>query len=151
LRNPHTLYPSTPSPHPSLPFLYPSLARFCSCPQKNIDDLQRSYSAALSKFRAESEKLQRALEAARLELYKARDDFDSERMCVACAASARNVLLLPCRHLVLCAGCLAAMRERAARKAGGSGGGGGGADPGGVECPVCRTDVRSSLEVAGSS
>jgi hypothetical protein len=58
-----------------------------------------------------------------------KENFDrsEHRLCVVCQEEERNVLLLPCRHLCLCAGC----RDR----------------PELVTCPLCRHTIDSYLDV----
>ena len=56
-----------------------------------------------------------------------------EEGCVVCMEGRREVLLLPCRHLALCAACAHGMLGPGA-----SGGGGG--------CPICRVPVAQSIQ-----
>ena len=48
-------------------------------------------------------------------------DLDEERLCVICMTEPRNVLLMPCRHAVLCEECLEVIMQRRPS-----------------ECPICR-------------
>ncbi|GFR47662.1 hypothetical protein Agub_g9406, partial [Astrephomene gubernaculifera] len=54
-----------------------------------------------------------------------------EGLCVVCMDRPRSVLLLPCGHLVLCGGCVRAVRER-----------------GGL-CPMCREKIGDVQDVMG--
>ena len=47
-------------------------------------------------------------------------------LCVACREKARTVLLLPCRHLCLCAACSGRVAER---------------------CPICRGGIEERVDV----
>jgi hypothetical protein len=60
--------------------------------------------------------------------------------CVVCLDEPRSVLLLPCKHLVLCGGCMAQM-QRQVRQDYASGS----SDETGVKCPVCREPAASML------
>jgi RING finger protein 26 len=50
-----------------------------------------------------------------------------DRVCVVCQENARSVLLLPCRHLCLCATCSA--------------------HPAMTACPVCRAGIAEKMPV----
>ncbi|RNF03196.1 uncharacterized protein Tco025E_08230 [Trypanosoma conorhini] len=60
------------------------------------------------------------------------DDTDLTGRCVICAEAERNVVLLPCRHLVLCSACSLRYKDRLADA---------------MLCPVCRTPIETTLEV----
>jgi len=55
-----------------------------------------------------------------------------ERQCVVCLGAAKNTVLLPCKHLVCCVGCAAALAAAA---------------PQGRVCPVCRTAIADTMQV----
>lgn len=57
---------------------------------------------------------------------------ESSRTCVVCLSEPREVLLMPCRMLVLCRAC--------AQRIGPAG------SPG-TKCPVCRAGVRKMIAV----
>ena len=52
--------------------------------------------------------------------------WDEERLCVICLTQPRNVMLMPCRHAVLCEDCLEILMER---------------NP--SACPVCRKRIQN--------
>ena len=52
------------------------------------------------------------------------ETLDEERLCVICLTEPRNVMLMPCRHAVLCEGCLEQLLQTQ-----------------GAACPICRTRV----------
>ena len=60
--------------------------------------------------------------------------------CVVCLDEPRSVLLLPCKHLVLCGGCMQRMQStvRQQYQQGAS-------DQEDVLCPVCREPAASML------
>ncbi|PNH07448.1 E3 ubiquitin-protein ligase [Tetrabaena socialis] len=58
------------------------------------------------------------------------EPLDDESACIACMASVRSTILIPCGHMVLCAAC-------AAHVMGHSG-----------VCPMCRTHVSSHVTVS---
>lgn len=60
--------------------------------------------------------------------------------CVVCLDEPRSVLLLPCKHLVLCAGCMVQM-QRHARQAYAWGD----SDNRDIKCPVCRETAAHML------
>ncbi|RNF07353.1 hypothetical protein TraAM80_03321 [Trypanosoma rangeli] len=60
------------------------------------------------------------------------DDTGTASMCVFCAEAERNIVLLPCRHLVLCRACSLRYRDRLADA---------------MLCPICRTPTETVLEV----
>uniref|UniRef100_A0A383WB55 RING-type domain-containing protein n=1 Tax=Tetradesmus obliquus TaxID=3088 RepID=A0A383WB55_TETOB len=62
--------------------------------------------------------------------------------CVVCMDAPRSVLLLPCKHLVLCEKCCQAMQQPAQRR-----GRSAARHLKPVECPVCRQ--RAEEQVAG--
>jgi hypothetical protein len=67
--------------------------------------------------------------------------------CVVCMTSPRSVLILPCKHVVLCEGCTSRLRDRA-RKASPVGPAAAASHP---QCPVCRdafTDVICGVFLA---
>lgn len=49
---------------------------------------------------------------------------DSENPCVVCLTDARDAVLLPCRHMVVCKDCAGALQAR------------------GDKCPICRSPVK---------
>lgn len=51
---------------------------------------------------------------------------DEERLCVICLTQPRNVLLMPCRHAVLCEECLEIIMQRRPS-----------------ECPICRRRIQN--------
>lgn len=61
-----------------------------------------------------------------VESNRAADQEQEDRLCVICLSAARDVMLMPCRHAVLCSACLESLmlREDAA-------------------CPVCRKQIRN--------
>ena len=61
-------------------------------------------------------------------------ELDEERLCIICLTQPRNVLLMPCRHAVLCEECLGILMERRPS-----------------QCPVCRSlweQFRLALHLA---
>ena len=52
-------------------------------------------------------------------------ELDEERLCVICLTQPRNVLLMPCRHAVLCEECLEVIMQRRPS-----------------ECPICRRELQ---------
>ncbi|KAG2483097.1 hypothetical protein HYH03_018035 [Edaphochlamys debaryana] len=54
---------------------------------------------------------------------------DDESACVACMARLRNTILIPCGHLVLCAGCAVDVLGRSRC------------------CPICRADVENTVTI----
>jgi hypothetical protein len=64
--------------------------------------------------------LQRAREEARFASAKSEVD---KVTCIVCLSAERNVLLLPCKHLVLCSGCAAKV----------------------TACPLCRSFVQDTV------
>ena len=52
---------------------------------------------------------------------------DEERLCVICLTQPRNVLLMPCRHAVLCEECLEIIMQRRPS-----------------ECPICRRASKNT-------
>jgi Zinc finger, C3HC4 type (RING finger) len=74
--------------------------------------------------------LEAALATVRTAQRAAQDSEAEQRtLCCVCQDAKKSVLLLPCRHLCLCAGCCRRLR--------GSGG----------LCPICRVLITDSLEV----
>ncbi|KAJ9468555.1 hypothetical protein DIPPA_30350 [Diplonema papillatum] len=57
----------------------------------------------------------------------------SRHQCICCADSLAEVLILPCRHLVLCEGCLRKLLLKATAH--------------GVSCPLCRSEIMDHLTV----
>mmetsp|Transcript_12170 Transcript_12170/g.16812 ORF Transcript_12170/g.16812 Transcript_12170/m.16812 type:complete len:377 (+) Transcript_12170:23-1153(+) len=57
------------------------------------------------------------------------EDTETGKECVICMAEPRNTVLLPCRHLCLCAECAQALRQQTHK------------------CPICRSTVKHMLEV----
>lgn len=64
--------------------------------------------------------MQRAREEARSASAKTETD---KMTCIVCLSAERNMLLLPCKHLVLCSGCAAKVST----------------------CPMCRTVVQDTV------
>ncbi|ESL10624.1 hypothetical protein TRSC58_01640 [Trypanosoma rangeli SC58] len=60
------------------------------------------------------------------------DDTGTASRCVFCAEAERNVVLLPCRHLVLCRACSLRYKDRLADA---------------MLCPICRTPTETLLEI----
>eukprot|EP00123_Amoebidium_parasiticum_P018120 comp24108_c1_seq2/m.43607 comp24108_c1_seq2/g.43607 ORF comp24108_c1_seq2/g.43607 comp24108_c1_seq2/m.43607 type:complete len:408 (-) comp24108_c1_seq2:508-1731(-) len=58
------------------------------------------------------------------------DDEDENRTCVVCMSDHRDTLVLPCRHLCLCAACAQVLRNQAAK------------------CPICRAPFHSLLQLS---
>jgi hypothetical protein len=54
---------------------------------------------------------------------------DVSRECVICMSEPRDTTLLPCRHMCLCHGCASLLRQQTNK------------------CPICRTQVKSLLEI----
>ena len=53
------------------------------------------------------------------------------RECIACLSLPRDTIVLPCRHMCLCAGCAEGLRVRADK------------------CPLCRQQFTGFLRVTG--
>lgn len=60
--------------------------------------------------------------------------------CVVCLDEPRSVLLLPCKHLVLCAGCMVQMQRHVRQEYNL-----GNTDERDVKCPVCREPAANML------
>eukprot|EP00953_Heterococcus_sp_UTEX-ZZ885_P019432 10845-Heterococcus_DN1.PRE.1 len=74
--------------------------------------------------------LEAALATVRTAQRAAQDSEAEQRtLCCVCQDAKKSVLLLPCRHLCLCAGCCTRLRSS-----------------GGL-CPICRVLITDSLEV----
>ena len=56
------------------------------------------------------------------------------------------ILVLPCKHLALCKKCFDDIARREKEKAEKEGVAG----PAYAPCPLCRTPVKSSIEIAGT-
>jgi hypothetical protein len=60
-------------------------------------------------------------------------------VCKVCFEAPVEVVVLPCRHGVLCENCLRRIKlSRAARR-------------GGYKCPVCRSNIREVLWIYGEA
>jgi hypothetical protein len=64
------------------------------------------------------------------------DDADSGAECVICMTERKDITVLPCRHMCMCANCARALRLQSNK------------------CPICRQPIQSLLQIktsAGSS
>ena len=58
-----------------------------------------------------------------------RADAEDRVLCVVCTTAQRDALILPCNHLVCCAGCIARLAAPAT-------------------CPICRARVEQTVPVS---
>jgi len=72
---------------------------------------------ALQRVRDKKEELERLEE----------ETGDEKGLCVICQDAPKTILLLPCRHLALCGPCSAMDALR--------------------QCPLCRSDIRETMQV----
>jgi len=56
-------------------------------------------------------------------------DTESGRECVICMSELCDTTVLPCRHMCLCGGCADILRFQSSK------------------CPICRTTVKSLLQI----
>jgi hypothetical protein len=61
---------------------------------------------------------------------QARQTGDEENLCVVCDDAKKQIILLPCKHMCLCKTCSAQCLFSTIK-----------------ECPLCRTEIRDSMEV----
>jgi hypothetical protein len=59
--------------------------------------------------------------------------------CIVCFAARRAVVLLPCAHFCMCAGCAASLTATSAGRGAGA--------RAGTQCPVCRAAVTQQVAV----
>jgi 1-acyl-sn-glycerol-3-phosphate acyltransferase len=57
------------------------------------------------------------------------DDLDDDEACVVCLAAARDTVLVPCGHVVLCSDCCEDVKA------------------GSNECPMCRNSIAESIQM----
>jgi hypothetical protein len=72
----------------------------------------------------------------------AQQELQQLQTCVVCIDAPRSVLLLPCKHLVLCQGCCEEMQQPAQRR-----GRSAARQRKAIDCPVCRQPAQE--QVAG--
>ncbi|EKF26250.1 hypothetical protein MOQ_010066, partial [Trypanosoma cruzi marinkellei] len=60
------------------------------------------------------------------------EDMSTINVCVICLEAGRNVVLLPCRHLVLCLSCSLRYKDHLADE---------------MLCPICRIPIVGTLEI----
>jgi hypothetical protein len=65
----------------------------------------------------------------------------AQTVCAVCMEAPRSVVLLPCRHLMLCKVCSDKMQQDSAIKAAS------GCDSMGALCPICRAPVKHFMTV----
>jgi hypothetical protein len=85
-----------------------------------LKELEESAGGCLSRIRIRREELLR-------EEAENRKKQVESKLCCVCLVNERSTLLLPCRHLVLCAGCSKDERLK--------------------QCPVCRQDIEDVMEI----
>ena len=52
---------------------------------------------------------------------------NTEELCVICTTDPREILLLPCRHIAICADCYEEVKDRT------------------KQCPICRMDISAAI------
>ncbi|BFU21506.1 hypothetical protein EHI8A_125520 [Entamoeba histolytica HM-1:IMSS-B] len=57
----------------------------------------------------------------------------TDNLCVICTTDPREILLLPCRHITMCAGCYEEVKERT------------------HQCPICRTPITAAINFSRKS
>ncbi len=92
----------------------------CAALQSLSDEQLRALEDAFMSRLVVVRDAQRLREEARLASAKSETD---KVTCVVCLSAERNVLLLPCKHLVLCSGCASQVSA----------------------CPMCRTVVQDTV------
>ena len=105
----------------------------------NEASLRASLAQARDRFAAESKKMDDELKDARRQAYVLREELDSANRCVVCNDAPKVMLLLPCKHLCLCASCLEGVKKMSAAKG----------PPEPPLCPLCRSEFKSQMEIKG--
>ena len=59
--------------------------------------------------------------------YFKNDENETEDLCVICITDPREILLLPCRHVAMCAECYEEVKERTR------------------QCPICRANITAAI------